>query len=247
VVDRRRWRALLAAGLLLFSLFSPISGALATTATGRDVGSAVAVAALDAGVVDVTTQLGYSGASSAGTGIVVDPQGEVLTNNHVIRDGTDIRVTVPSGGEYPARVLLTDPDEDIALLQVLGAPALTPATLGDSSTAAVGDAVTAVGNAGGVGGPPTVASGKITGLDRSITVTDDHGNNPEHLHGLIETDARVVPGDSGGPLLNAAGGVIGMDTAAADAGDQQAPPDGFAIPINHALDVVHGMQAGPPA
>jgi S1-C subfamily serine protease len=229
-----------AVGVALAATPSAIWPARATTATA-------AATAVAGGVVDVTTQLESPGTTAAGTGMVVTAQGEVLTNNHVVRGAIEIRVAVPGGGTYPARIIGNDAAHDVALLQVIGAPGLTPATFGDSSTVAMGDPVSAVGNAGGVGGTPVVTAGKITGLDQSVTVVDDQGQNPEHLHGLLETDAKVVPGDSGGPLVNAAGLVIGMDTASTvDHSDRHAAPDGFAIPINGALAIVHGIEAAAP-
>jgi S1-C subfamily serine protease len=196
-------------------------------------------------VVDITSELANQGAEAAGTGMVVTAQGEVLTNNHVISGGSNIRVTVPGGGQYPAQVLGSDPTQDVALLQVLGAPALTPTAFGDSATVAVGDPVTAIGNAGGVGGTPSTATGKVTSIHRSVTVSDDSGNPIEHLRNLIQTDASIQPGDSGGPLVNAAGRVIGMDTAAViNSAGGQAPPEGFAIPIDRALTIVHAIESG---
>ncbi|MDX6729540.1 MAG: hypothetical protein QOK49_4345 [Baekduia sp.] len=245
-VRLRRWPAVVTAGLVLAGTLASISPARSTPATGRQgARAAVAMTAVDGGVVDVTSKLGEPGASAAGTGIVVTPQGGVLTNNHVIRGATDIRVTVAGGAEYPARVLGTNAREDVALLQVVGAPGLTPSAFGDSTTLAVGQPVSAIGNAGGVGGAPSVATGTITRLHRSVTVTDDNALHPEHLHDLIQTDANIQPGDSGGPLVDGANQVIGMDTAAtvAPPGDQ-GPPEGFAIPINRALDVVHQIEAG---
>ncbi|HMJ34291.1 MAG TPA: trypsin-like peptidase domain-containing protein [Baekduia sp.] len=242
----RRWPVVLAAGLALAGT-PPSSSPMraATAADGPGGGSPAPVRAMVDGVVDITGHVGDTGTIAAGTGMVVTPQGAVLTNNHVIRGARRIRVTVPGGRRYRARVLGADADQDVALLQVLGAPALTPATFGDSSTVAVGDAVTAVGNAGGVGGAPSVSAGTVTQLHRSITVTDENGLEPEHLHDLIETDARIEPGDSGGPLIDAGGQVIGMDTAAAgDPPGPQATPDGFAIPIDGALAVVHAIQDG---
>jgi S1-C subfamily serine protease len=204
----------------------------------------MSAAALDQGVVDITSQLGSQG-QAAGTGIVVNPAGEVVTNNHVIDGATRITVTVPGGPGYRAQVLGTDPNQDVALLQISGPASLAAATFGDSSLVAVGDAVTAVGNAGGVGGPPSVAPGKVTGLNRSVTATTGTGfGSPEHLTGMIQTDARIVPGDSGGPLLNAAGQVIGMDTAAAvEQPGQPSLPQGYAIPINRAISIVHSIES----
>jgi S1-C subfamily serine protease len=205
----------------------------------------IALTADAGGVVNINTQLGYNGEAAAGTGMVVTPAGEVLTNYHVIEGATQIRVSVPGGSAYDAHVLGTDPDQDVALLEVDGAPGLAPETFGDSSHVAVGDPVTAVGNAGGVGGAPSVAQGKVTALNQSITTTDEDGLPSEHLDGLVQTDARVEPGDSGGPLLNAAGQAIGMDTAAAvERPGQQGAPEGYAIPINSAIAVVHAIEAG---
>lgn len=237
---RRRWSAVLALVLAIAVAPSAIWPSHATTATA-------AQAAVAGGVVDVTTQLDTPGASAAGTGMVLSAQGEVLTNSHVVRGATSIRVTVPGGESYPARILGNDTVHDVAMLQVDGAPALTPATYGDSTGVAVGDHVSAVGNAGGVGGTPVVTTGHVTALGQAVTVVDDHGDNPEHLRGLIEIDARVVPGDSGGPLVNTAGQVIGMDTASnVDPSSPDAAPDAFAIPINNALAIVHGFASGAP-
>ena len=239
-VRHRRWPALLAAVVALAWMPSAIWPARATTASA-------AATAVAGGVVDVTSQLTSPGTTAAGTGMVVTAQGEVLTNSHVVRGATEIQVTVPGGASYPAQIIGNDAVHDVALLQVVGAPALTPATFGDSSTVAVGDPVSAVGNAGGVGGMPVVTAGKVTGLDESVTVVDDQGRNPEHLHGLIETDAKVVPGDSGGPLVDAAGQVVGMDTASTvDRSDRDSAPDAYAIPINDALRIVRGIEARPP-
>jgi S1-C subfamily serine protease len=239
----RRWPLLLALGLALAGTLVALLPAHTTLASAGP--TPASPTAVTAGVVDITSQLPSQDASEAGTGMVLSPQGAVLTNNHVIRGGEQIRVTVPGGGRYPAQVIGTDADQDVALLQILGAPALTPATFGDSATVAVGDAVSAVGNAGGVGGTPSVSSGTITQLHRSIAVTDDGGTPIEHLHDLIQTDARVEPGDSGGPLVNAAGQVVGMDTATAvDPPGGHSTPEGFAIPIDRALGVVQKLQGG---
>jgi S1-C subfamily serine protease len=232
--------------LALAGLVALSGMAFNTAATGPDRHPLpIVLTADDGGVVDITTRLGYQGGAAAGTGIVISPGGEVLTNNHVIKGASQITVTVPGGPGYEARVVGTDPKRDVALLEMAGAQGLASAALGDSSTVAVGDRVKAIGNAGGVGGTPAVAEGKVTALDQSITTTDENGVDSEHLHGLIQTDARVEPGDSGGPLVNASGQVIGVDTAAAvdKPGDQRAP-EGFAIPINSAMAIVRAIEAG---
>ena len=194
------------------------------------------------GVVNVTTSLGYQGGAAAGTGIVLTSSGEVLTNNHVIRGATRVRVTVPSSGRtYDATVVGYSLNADVALLRVSNASGLTTATIGNSSGVRVGHDVTAVGNAGGRGGTPSVTVGTVTGLHRSITVSDGQGGSA-HLADLIQTNAALEPGDSGGPLLDSSGRVIGID-AAADT-DFRGGRSGFAIPVNRALSVVKVIRFG---
>jgi S1-C subfamily serine protease len=193
------------------------------------------------GVVDITTRLTSLHAEAAGTGMLLNASGEVLTNNHVIRGGSRIRVTVPGGRRYRARVVGTDARKDIAVLQIEGGPpAVAPVSLGDSSGAAVGQPVTAVGNAGGRGGAPSVVTGSVVALHRSITALDDADATAEHLTGMIEVNAPIRPGDSGGPLLDAAGQVIGMDTAAASG----STPRGYAIPIDRARAIASRIVSG---
>src|SRR6185503_693076 len=170
------------------------------------------------GVVVIETNLGYQGGQAAGTGIVLTSSGEVLTNNHVIRGATDIRIRVPSTGRsYSAKVVGYSVSDDVAVLQASGASNLKTTPIGDSDSVDAGESVRALGNAGGTGRLIS-ASGTITGLGRSISVNDEQGGS-ENLSGLIETNAAVRPGDSGGPLLNASGEVIGMDTAASVSND----------------------------
>jgi S1-C subfamily serine protease len=207
--------------------------------------SATRTAGIDDGIVDVTTNLAYEGASAAGTGMVLTSSGEVLTNNHVIRGATTIRVTDPSTGKkYSATVVGYDLAADVAVLKLTNASGLQTVNLGDSSKVTVGEAITALGNAGGVGGTPIAASGTVTALGRSITASDDDGTS-ERLTGLIGINAGVQPGDSGGPLVDAAGQVIGMDTAAsAGFAFQDGPNQAYAIPINTALAIAKEIEAG---
>jgi S1-C subfamily serine protease len=201
-----------------------------------------ATAAQEIGVVDIDTVLGYQSAEAAGTGTVVTPNGEVLTNNHVIDGATKITVTVVSTGKtYPAKVVGTDPTQDVAVLQLSGASGLQTANYGSDDNLALGESVTGVGNAGGVGGTPSAADGKITGLNKSITASDENGANAEKLTGLIETDADIQSGDSGGPLYDASGEIIGMDTAASTTGTQTTA--GYAIPIEHALTIAQQIES----
>jgi S1-C subfamily serine protease len=208
------------------------------------------VAALvDPAAVDVNTVLGYEGGQAAGTGIVLTSSGEILTNNHVIRGATNVKVTdVGNGKTYPATVVGYDVADDIAVLQLKGASGLQTIQLGSSSSVKVGQSVTAIGNAGGVAGTPSVASGTVTGLGKSITATDDDGTT-ERLTQLIQTNAGLEPGDSGGPLVNASGLVVGIDTAASSGfsfqfQDQPGGTQGYAIPINRAVSIAKQIVAG---
>src|SRR3989440_3002823 len=216
--------------------------ALAATVLG--VAPGTSKAALSTGVVNVTTTLGYENGSAAGTGMVLTASGEVLTNNHVIRGATTIRVAEPSSGRsYTATVVGYSVSSDVAGLQLNGASQLRPVALGNSSTRKIGQRVTALGNARGAGGKPSSARGKVTAVRRSIVVSDGQGRS-ERLVGLIRTDAALEPGESGGPLLNAAGRVIGMDTAASVGFQFQASSEGFAIPINRAVALAKQIEAG---
>jgi S1-C subfamily serine protease len=214
-----------------------LAGALAGNAQ-----AATTAAPATKGVVLVTTNLAYEDASAAGTGIVLTAGGEILTNNHVIRGATTINVVLPSTHRrYTAEVVGYDIADDVALLKVTGAPNLATANRGKSATLKVGQTARAVGNANGRG-RLVVTAGRIVALRRSITVNDDQGG-AARLTGLIQTSARLVPGDSGGPLLDAAGRVIGMD-AAGSPGSAFTIADGYAIPIDKAISLVRQMEAG---
>ncbi len=198
-------------------------------------------------IVDVNSDLGFSEGGAAGTGIVLTATGEVLTNNHVVAGSTSVKVVdVGNGRTYTATVVGTDRADDVAVLQLQNASGLSTVSVGDSSRVAVGDSVAAFGNAGGVGGTPSVASGHVTGLGQSITAFDDVTQTSENLDGLIQTDAAIQPGDSGGPLVDAGGSVIGMDTAASARARARsgAATDGFAIPINRALQIANQIEQG---
>lgn len=219
--------------------FVPSSGSSVIGAT--DVSAKV-----DPTLVIINTTLGYQSARAAGTGIVVSSDGEILTNNHVIDGATSVSATdVGNGRTYTATVVGYDRVTDLAVLRMTNASGLATAELGDSSKVAVGDAVTAVGNAGGTG-VPTTAAGNVTALDRSITASDPSARTAEQLTGMIEVDANVQAGDSGGPLVDSSGAVIGIDTAGSDTGgdQQQATSQGFAIPINTALPLARQIMAG---
>jgi len=194
------------------------------------------------GIVVVNTNLGYQDASAAGTGMVIGSSGIVLTNNHVIRGATTVRVVDPSTHRgYAATVLGYDPAADVAVLKLKNATNLKIVTLGDSSKARTGQPVTAIGNAGGTGALAT-AAGKITALRQTITATDDSGDS-EQLTGLIRTNAPLQPGDSGGPLVDSLGRVVGMDTAASSSFYFQ-NNQAYAIPINRAITIAKQIESG---
>jgi S1-C subfamily serine protease len=200
-------------------------------------------AADETGVVIVDTNLAYENGAAAGTGMILTPTGEILTNNHVIRGATTIHVLVPQTKKtYVAKVVGYDVNADVAVLQLVKASRLATVSVGDSSKLARGQAVTAVGNAGGKG-TLTITTGSITGLGRNITVSDDQGGE-EQLSGLVETDASLQPGDSGGPLLDSSNHVIGMDSAAsAGFSFDQGTSAGFAIPIATAATLAKQIKA----
>ena len=209
---------------------------------------AAAAAAVSKGLVVVNTTIGYDGAQGAGTGIVLSADGLVLTNHHVVAGATAVRAThVGNGKSYDATVLGYDSTHDVAVMRLKGASGLTVASLGSSSTVKVGDAVVAVGNAGGVGGTPSAVAGTVRALDRQITVQDERDGSPQRLTGLIELDAAIVPGDSGGAVVDADGKVIGLVTAAsagAASGDPTGSVDGFAVPIDQARSIARQIIDG---
>jgi len=208
--------------------------------------SAVA-AKVEPGVVDITSTLNYQQETAEGTGMVLSKDGVVLTNNHVINGATSIKVTlVTSGKQYTAKVIGYDVTHDVALLKMQNAANLTTVSVGNSSQVKLGQSVLAIGNAGGQGGRPTVAPGIINATDRTITAGDEGSNTTETLHGMLQTSAPIQAGDSGGPLADASGKVIGMDTAASSSssGSSSSSVMGYAIPINTALNLAHKIAGG---
>lgn len=215
---------------------TPANSALSSSSSEASDGGSSFLTSVERGVVDINVGLNGSG-SAAGTGIVLTSTGEVLTNNHVIEDATTIKaVDVGNGRTYTATVVGADKADDLAVLQLQGAARLQKVRTGDSSKVAVRDYVTAVGNAGGAGGIPSAAVGFVTALNQSITAQDEVTGASEQLSGLIQIDAAVQAGDSGGPLISANGDVIAIDTASATGFQfQYGTSEGFAIPIDKAL------------
>jgi S1-C subfamily serine protease len=234
-----------------------LTGLGATDAMGATVLATSQIASkVDPGLVDVVSTMGYQNGTAAGTGMVLTSTGEVLTNNHVIDGATSIKaIDVGNGRTYAAKVVGYDKSHDVAVLQLEGASGLQTVTLGSASPR-TGQKVVALGNADGKGGTPSVAAGRVTGLDQSITASDEgSGDNAERLTGMIGHDADIQPGDSGGPLVNTDGQVVGMNTAAstspstASFGSQsgRTQTQAFAVPITEASTIASQLEAGTPS
>jgi S1-C subfamily serine protease len=178
-----------------------------------------------------------------GSGVVIDPKGIILTNNHVVAGATEVKIVFNDGRE-PAegQVVGTDPEQDLAVVKV-EAEDLTAIELGRSSDLRLGDDVIAVGFPLGLGGV-TVTKGIVSATDRTIEVGGSEGE-AEHLKNLLQTDAAINPGNSGGALVDRAGRLVGINTAAAQAGS--AENIGFAIPVDGALPVARQIIEDPEA
>lgn len=186
--------------------------------------------------VKTTSYYGYSQTGqAAGTGIIVSEDGYILTNKHVIDGATKIKVVLDDGTTYSdVKVMAVDPLNDVAFLKIANASDLKAAKLGNSKTISVGQQVIAIGNALGQY-QNSVTSGIVSGTGRTLIAADSSGQNTERLSDMIQTDAAINSGNSGGPLVNAAGEVIGINTATSSTAENM----GFAIPISS----VKGMLA----
>jgi S1-C subfamily serine protease len=195
-------------------------------------------------IVNINTTLA-GGGSAAGTGLIVSSSGEVMTNDHVVRGSTSITVSVQGRSQtYTARVVAVNQAQDVALIKLEGASGLPTVSFGDSTGLKIGDPVLAIGNALGRGGAPQVTQGSVTGLDQTITASEGRSSS-ETLTGMIESDAVIYQGDSGGAIVNAAGMVVGMITAGQAQGFRSAGSDvGYAITSKTALSVVNRIRAG---
>ena len=214
--------------------------------SGTSSGEQAIVNKVRPGLVIIDTTLQYNSEQAAGTGMVISSDGLVLTNNHVIEGSTSVRATdLGNGQTYTAKVLGYDVTGDVALLQLQNASGLHVVPRGDSAAVKTGDSVVAMGNAEGQNAI-VPATGQVTALNQTITAGDQGGTiTSETLHGMIETNANIVSGDSGGPLANSAGQVIGMNTAGNGEGfSAQQSTAGFAIPIDTALTVARQIDAG---
>jgi S1-C subfamily serine protease len=194
-------------------------------------------------IVDIDAKLGYQSALGAGTGIVIDGGGVVLTNNHVVAGATDLTArSIGNGQTYPATVIGYDRQHDIAVLQLAGG-GLPVANIGNSDSVRVGESIVALGNVGGAGGAPAVEEGRVSALNQTVSANDALTGSTETLNGLIQLDANIRPGDSGGPTVNSANQVIGMNTAASQ-NYHLGRGQGFAIPINEAMAIAGQIRSG---
>jgi S1-C subfamily serine protease len=203
-------------------------------------------ARVDPGLVNINTRLSKPNLQAAGTGIVLSSSGYILTNHHVINGATSISATnIGNGQTYPATVVGYDSTHDIAVLQLRNASGVPTAPIGDSNTVKVGDEVAAIGNAGGRGGTPSMAPGRVTALDQTVIVNDEFAGSSQQLSRLIRVAADVEPGDSGGPLVNTSGQVIGVVTAGyTGSPSQPTGGEGLAIPTNEAITISNQIEAG---
>lgn len=231
--------------LLAAAAAGAVAGAVAAALVARLVAPsapgglppAIDVAAVVAAVAPSVVAVDAGGAGGAGSGIVLSADGLVLTNAHVVDGASTISVRLADGSRHRASLVGSSPEEDLALVRADDAGPLPAVALAADAEVAVGDEVVAIGNALDLGGPPSVTRGIVSALGRTVD-TDDGV-----LAGLIQTDAAVNPGNSGGPLVNAAGEVIGITTAVLVVdGDV-----GFAVAAANAAGVVEVLARGPDA
>ncbi|WP_305790213.1 S1C family serine protease [Symbioplanes lichenis] len=209
--------------------------ATATSATAEDTDLAAVVAKVQPSVV--TVMIDGRTASSLGSGVVLSADGLVLTNNHVVESGGTASIRLADGRTVPAEVVATDTTHDLALVQATGVTGLTPATFGTDDSVAAGDTVLAFGSPLGLEG--TVTSGIVSAFDREVNT------GTEKLTGLLQTDAAINEGNSGGALVDVDGKVIGINVAIATADDQSTGSVGlgFAIPAGTVTQVVEQLEA----
>jgi S1-C subfamily serine protease len=247
---RRRGLIMAAAGTALALVAGGSAWAVIGSGSAAPLSAAEIASKTNPGLVDVTSTIDYGAGTAEGTGMVLTSSGEVLTNNHVISGATAVKVRdIGNGRTYTAKVVGYSDTSDVAVLQLKGASGLSTVSIGSTSGLTSGQRVVALGNAEGRGGTPAVATGSITGLGAAITAQDEGTGALEHLSNMIRTNANIEPGDSGGPLLNAAGKVIGMDTAASTSNGgtgttAAVSTTAFAIPIDRAISIADQIEAG---
>lgn len=209
-------------------------------------GQALDVHAVLAAVQDAVVAINVEGQSNfglsrgAGSGMVIESDGLILTNNHVIENATSISVTLADGRDVDADLVGSIPSNDVALVRVRDVSGLPTVSFASSSDLRVGDPVVAIGNALGLGGTPSVTAGIVSALGRELDA-----QNGQHLTDLIQTDAAIYQGNSGGPLVNASGAVVGVNTAVATSAANGAAENlGFALPIDQLEPLIEELKQG---
>ncbi|MFI5935259.1 S1C family serine protease [Actinoplanes sp. NPDC051494] len=253
----RRWPRRVAGGAALLALIAGggVTGAVVAEHYGTDAPAATATTATstiatsavteDAGLAAVAAKVSPSivtvlidgrDESALGSGVVLRSDGLILTNNHVISSGGTVSVRLSDGRTVPAEVVAADPTHDLALVQATGVTGLTPVTFGTDDSVAVGDTVLAFGAPLGLEG--TVTSGIVSAFDREVST------GTEKLTGLLQTDAAINEGNSGGALVDASGHVIGINVAIATADESSTGSVGlgFAIPADTVTQVVQQLE-----
>jgi len=224
----------------------------------------VVARAVEPELTNITVSIEPTGMGAAGSGIVLTPDGQVLTSQHVVKGAEVITVgDIGTGAQYPATVLGYDSAADIALLSLTGATGLPVVRIGDSAALLPGDEIMAIGNAGGTG-RPTATPGTVTSLNTSIVARDDADLTRKALTGMLEVNAPVAAGQSGGAVVDPSGAVVGVVTAASgeprgwrDGGACGAggvgecsraagQASGFAVPIDTAMTIVRQIRSGTP-
>lgn len=228
---------------LLATVAALVVPAAATAAPGDPVSASTQV---EPAVVRIDTVVDYQQAYGIGTGIVLSPSGEVLTNYHVVQGANTVSATV-AGQSFMADLIGYDRRNDIAVLQLRGAFGLPAAPIGDSTKLVAGEPVVALGNAQGTGSPLTREVGTITSFGQTVNAEDELTGSTDQLNGLIEFAAPVRAGDSGGPVVNRAGQVVGVTTAASVNFRMGPGGKGFAIPINDAMAIATQIRSRTPS
>ncbi|MFI6097139.1 S1C family serine protease [Lentzea sp. NPDC051213] len=246
----RRTAPMVTAAALVAGLFGGVTGAVIASPDGTSPSTSVV-----AQTVSNTSTLDWSTVASGvlpsvvqvnvgnglGSGVILSADGKILTNNHVVAAaGGQVTVKLNDGREVPATVVSTDPTSDLAVLQASGVSGLTPIKWANSDQVKVGDAVMAIGSPSGLQG--TVTTGIVSALDRKVTVPGETRRSGSVSYQAIQTDASINPGNSGGALVNAAGELIGINSAiyspASSSGEAGSVGIGFAIPSNQAKQIV---------
>lgn len=217
---------------------APVLTAPAPTSPAPTFGDDVSMAAVALNVAPSTVAVEIESflSSGSGSGVIYGDDGYIITNHHVVDGASDVAVVFNDGATYPAEVVGSDPITDIGVLLVRRAD-ISPITVGSSESLTIGEPTVAVGNPLGLAGGPTVTSGIVSALDRTLGVAPG-----EILYGLVQTDAPIAPGSSGGALVDASGQLVGITTAIA-VSDVGSVDLGFAVPTDIAIGVANDLIA----